>query len=83
MTSNLASEQIADYGMQLREDEKERYKNKRAVRNHLKKFVNFNSNDFFYSKNEDNEIIEKGTVSRKFKDFVIKPILKVWIILTS
>ncbi|CAD5115404.1 DgyrCDS4382 [Dimorphilus gyrociliatus] len=57
MTSNLASDQIADYGMQLREEQRQRYQDKR--------------------KNEQNEIIEKVTVSKQFKDTVIKPILKV------
>ncbi|CAD5115402.1 DgyrCDS4380 [Dimorphilus gyrociliatus] len=56
MTSNLASDQIADYGMQLREEQRQRYQDKR--------------------KNEQNEIIEKVTVSKQFKDTVIKPILK-------
>ncbi|KAK7476736.1 hypothetical protein BaRGS_00032029 [Batillaria attramentaria] len=55
MTSNLASEEIAEYGMQLREE---------AAR---------------LSKEHDRKIEDLGddiTVSRRFKDLVVRPILK-------
>ncbi|XP_076446831.1 mitochondrial disaggregase-like [Babylonia areolata] len=56
MTSNLASEEIADYGMQLREEAKRLGKKRDA-------------------KLEDLDI-DDITVSRKFKDLVVRPILK-------
>ncbi|KAL8579944.1 hypothetical protein ACOMHN_060245 [Nucella lapillus] len=56
MTSNLASEEIADYGIQLREEAKRLSKTRDA-------------------KIEDLEV-EDITVSRKFKDLVVRPILK-------
>ncbi|XP_017754725.1 PREDICTED: caseinolytic peptidase B protein homolog [Eufriesea mexicana] len=58
MTSNLASEVIADYAVQLRED---------AQRALDKKSENISGEE------DDPELIE---ISRKFKDDVVKPILK-------
>ncbi|XP_022084480.1 caseinolytic peptidase B protein homolog isoform X2 [Acanthaster planci] len=58
MTSNLASDEIARYGLQLRQEAEEIAKQRRA------------------GKLGDLEIPEKVTVSRKFKEEVVQPILK-------
>lgn len=61
MTSNLASDEIANHGLQLRK-EIEKLKNERlAVPD---------------SKEAEQKISDNITVSRKFKDEVVKPILK-------
>ncbi|XP_038056781.1 caseinolytic peptidase B protein homolog isoform X2 [Patiria miniata] len=58
MTSNLASDEIARYGLQLRREAEEIAKQRHA------------------GKLGDLEIPEKVTVSRKFKEEVVQPILK-------
>lgn len=61
MTSNLASEEIADYGLQLRRESEEL-----AKAQYSGKFIN----------ETDTKELEKVVVSRYFKDKVIRPILK-------
>ncbi|XP_070552727.1 mitochondrial disaggregase-like [Ptychodera flava] len=58
MTSNLASDEIANYGMQLRKEAEEIAKQRHE------------------GKLGDLEISDKITVSRKFKEQVVEPILK-------
>ncbi|XP_072040903.1 mitochondrial disaggregase-like [Amphiura filiformis] len=59
MTSNLASDEIAQYGMQLRKEAQQLNTKQREAESL-----------------EDLEIAEKVTVSRRFKEKVVQPILK-------
>lgn len=67
MTSNLASEAIAEHAMQLR-DEQQRAREIR-LENKLRGLVNI-------SKNEEEDYQETVTISRKFKDTIVRPVLK-------
>ncbi|XP_078258098.1 mitochondrial disaggregase [Rhinoraja longicauda] len=58
MTSNVASEEIAEHAIQLRQEAQELSKNRLA--NNL----------------DDEVLTEKVTISRQFKELVIRPILK-------
>ena len=59
MTSNLASEEIAEHALQLRQEAREIH-DKRS-----------------HGQINDLEISEKITISRKFKETIVQPILKV------
>lgn len=61
MTSNLASDEIANYGIKLRRESEE------LIKAHYSgKMIN----------DENTEQLDKVVVSRYFKDHVIRPILK-------
>lgn len=75
MTSNLASTEIAEHGMFLRQEAE----NLRAERLNTKGSINSMYKCFslsFFLITEESEITDNITISRKFKDSVVKPILK-------
>ena len=83
MTSNLASEEIANYAQDLRrEEEKKPPLVNSNVPTGWNLFDNSLSNRSFSSLDDTNQEQEdeaksRITVSRQFKDKVVKPILKV------
>lgn len=73
MTSNLAAEEIGEYGRQLRAEEAESTERR-------KNMAKLNNSAITVNKHVDDdvkqEVEEQITISRKFKDFVVQPILK-------
>ena len=65
MTSNLAADEIAEYGAQLRQEAKERQKQKLFVQSGKK-------NSLLHDNNESGTAV----VSKQFKETVVRPILK-------
>lgn len=76
MTSNLASDEIAEHGLELRR-EAERIRAERLKTSegkYLTSFNNFFVLTFMYI--ADDKSLDNIVISRKFKDQVVKPILK-------
>lgn len=71
MTSNLASEEIANYAQDLRREEEK----KPPLINQTIPVDNSKQEE----EDDDDERKSRITVSKQFKDKVVKPILKVWI----
>ena len=86
MTSNLASEEIAEHALQLREEAHEIHE-KRSYGHIGMSIPDTNDFDNFQTEAcfcfllqlfvDDLEISEQITISRKFKEQVVRPILKV------
>lgn len=90
MTSNLASEEIANHALDLRREAKEAAEHREEgqccydgsqtiiiTKGQLKSCKRFLNGFALFIRLLDGEISEKITISRKFKERVVQPILKV------
>jgi len=72
MTSNLAAEEIGEYGRQLRDEEAEAMER----RKNMTQVEEDSSSTRGADDDVKQEVEERITISRTFKDFVVQPILK-------
>lgn len=74
MTSNLASEAIAEHAMQLRSEQQ--LAKEMKLENRLRDLVGASSSESKKHQAKDEDYQEQVTISRKFKDTIVRPVLK-------